>query len=144
MYKMYKKLIKESLLRLRHAAEEIEQQTMPTTPMPRARIFHICKDISWPSIKIKTNAVADWNYIAFKENRSLSLEYYPREATDRIIKKCHYQPRKILRALRRIEAATAWCYARAEGRKRAAEEILRQQASALEILEAEAALLALE
>ena len=61
----------------------------------------------------------------------------------RIIDRSGAHPRRLLRALRRIEAATAWCYARAEGRKRMAEEILRQQAKARETLEAEAAIRAL-
>lgn len=53
---------------------------------------------------------------------------------------CKWQPRLILRAVRRIEAATRWCEARAAGRKRAAEEILRQQAEAEEKLAAMAAI----
>lgn len=46
-------------------------------------------------------------------------------------------PRDILRALRRIQAATAWCRARREGQRRAMEEVERQQAQAVEALEAE-------
>ncbi len=53
------------------------------------------------------------------------------------------QPRLVLRAIRRIQAATAWCKTRTESRKRAAQEILRQQQGALSALEAEAAMQAL-
>jgi hypothetical protein len=40
-------------------------------------------------------------------------------------------------------AAAAWCRARAEGRRRMAQEILRQQARALETIENERAMQAL-
>ena len=63
--------------------------------------------------------------------------------SDSLLAVCGHQPRKVLRCLRRIQAATAWCYARAEGRKRAAEEILRQQQGAADTLKAEAAMQAL-
>jgi ABC-type nitrate/sulfonate/bicarbonate transport system substrate-binding protein len=54
--------------------------------------------------------------------------------------KAGWQPRLVLRAVRRLQAAAAWCRARAAGRQRAAQEILRQQSKAVEALEAEAIL----
>lgn len=48
-------------------------------------------------------------------------------------------PRRVLRCLRRIQAATAWCRARQAGQQRAAAEIARQQAPWVDQLAAEAA-----
>jgi hypothetical protein len=68
----------------------------------------------------------------------------PRDSAEQILKLLGYQPRNVLRALRRIQAATAWCQARAQGRRRAAREILHQQRAAAAILEAEVAIRALQ
>jgi hypothetical protein len=46
------------------------------------------------------------------------------------------QPRLILRAVRQLEAATAWCNARVAGLERADAELHRQQARVVEVLQA--------
>jgi hypothetical protein len=69
---------------------------------------------------------------------------YSWEVARRIGNACGWQPRKVLRALRRLQAIAAWCRARRAGLERAAQEILRQQARAMEQLEAEAAMAALQ
>jgi len=135
----YSKLIESAIVALNRAVDQLKQNTVPGTAMPRPRVFHITRNVVWP------NNDPGWKTIRFEESgRSRWLNYCPADLAAMIVKSCGYQPRKILAALRRLQAATAWCYARAEGRKRAAEEILRQQKSALEVLEAEAALQALE
>jgi hypothetical protein len=53
-------------------------------------------------------------------------------------------PRRALRWLRRIDAATAWCAARIAGLERHEAEIERQQARLHEVLDAELALDAME
>ena len=144
----YNKLLESALAALNRAVDQLKQNTVPSTAMPRPRVFHITRNVVWPQVR-DTGTGPYWKvlYFEFEENRkgrSIEYEYMRREAAELIARSCGYQPRKILAALRRLQAATAWCYARAEGRKRQAEEILRQQASALEVLEAEAALQALE
>jgi hypothetical protein len=51
-----------------------------------------------------------------------------------------HQPAKLWRTLQAIQATARWCYKRADGRWRAAQEILRQQEAAVIKLETEAAL----
>ena len=137
----YNKLLESAIAALDRAVDQLEQNTVPSTPMPRHRVFHITHNIVWP---IAWDGKPRWKTIRISKHSTYSIEYEYKKVASNIAESCGYQPRKILRALRRIEAATAWCYARAEGRKRAAEEILRQQKSAVEALEAEAALQALE
>ena len=146
----YNKLLESALAALDRAVDQLKQNTVPRTAMPRPRVFRITRNVVWPQVRDTGTGPywkVLWKVLYFEENgkgRSIEWEYTRREAAEMIARSCGYQPRKILAALRRLQAATAWCYARAEGRKRQAEEILRQQASALEVLEAEAALQALE
>jgi hypothetical protein len=50
------------------------------------------------------------------------------------------RPRDLVRVLRQIRGLAAWARKRAEGRRRAAEEILRQQRKWVDILESEMAI----
>ncbi|HOL18559.1 MAG TPA: hypothetical protein PLY40_09785 [Bacillota bacterium] len=143
----YNKLLESAITALNRAVDQLKQSTVPRTAMPRPRVFRITRNVVWPQVHDTGTGPLLWKVLFFEESgksRSIEYEYVRREVAEMIARSCGYQPRKILAALRRLQAATAWCYARAEGRKRQAEEILRQQASALEILEAEAALQALE
>jgi len=126
----YGVLVTAALEDLNSAAEKMVAQTTPATPMPRPRIFIICETVSWPVLRSDSPLryrVTSWCV-----------------SSGKIVVGCKKQPRLILRAIRRIQAATAWCEARTEGRRRQAEEILRQQSAAVEALEAEAAMLALK
>lgn len=138
------KLIAAALADLREAVKELEAPTHPETPMPRPRVFELSARLVWPAhgwdargwvgspwVRVGLKGGPDTFYLANSGLAGL------------VVDDCGGQPRKVLRALRRIQAAAAWCRARAEGRGRAAQEILRQQAKALQTLEAEAALLAL-
>lgn len=140
-----KKAIVEALRILDVAQEVMTANVRPFVSLPRGKEFVICPGIKWPG----------WN----EKERSFSFHYFDAPYTwgglrydtaevehlaGQILQLCQYQPRLVLRALRRIQATIAWCEARTEGRKRAAEEILRQQAKAVEALEAEAALQALK
>ena len=127
----YGVLVTAALEDLNSAAEKMVAQTTPATPMPRPRIFIICETVSWPFLRSDSSPC--WDRVATINS-----------STSNIIVCCKKQPRLILRAIRRIQAATAWCKARTEGRRRQAEEILRQQSAAVEALEAEAAMLALK
>ena len=128
-------LLVSALEGLFRAVEDLLAPTVPETPLPRPRTFEIAPGVVWP-------AKDGWDYVSvFRSDRYLSylLEYRStREDIARvIIAATGAQPRGLLRALRRIEAATAWCRARRAGRERMAQEILRQQARAVEKLEAE-------
>ena len=132
----------DALLELRSAVRELVQDTTPKTPLPRPRSFVFYSGVGWPGGPQRT-----WvNYI-----RVDSSDYEIAHGTgrdlrayaERLAERCGYQPRKVLRLQRRIMAAAAWCRARAEGRRRMAQEILRQQARALETIENERAMQAL-
>ena len=134
----YIAILSTALEDLEAAVDKLEKDTIPYTPIPRIRKFEIVpRKMTWPYKKDLRSFLT--------EAHVYGLERWKRKNVSTIIiALCRAQPRLILRALRRIQAATAWCEARAEGRRRAAEEILRQQARAVEALEAEAAMLALK
>ena len=127
----YGVLVTAALEDLNSAAEKMVAQTTPATPMPRPRIFIICETVSWPFLRSDSSPYEE-------------ATHFRDRIASKIVVGCKKQPRLILRAIRRIQAATAWCKARTEGRRRQAEEILRQQSAAVEALEAEAAMLALK
>lgn len=66
--------------------------------------------------------------IVWRDNRSADI-------VTQICEICRWQPRRILRAVRQIEAATAWCTARVAGLQREHEHMLAQQAHAVRVLE---------
>ncbi len=137
-----KKLIAHALQELGRASDRLCKGTAPNTPMPRPKVFRFGR-FAWPNVSAPDTRW--WGICDTASIETLSLSSYNSDlASEKIMIDCGRQPRKILRALRRIQAATAWCEARTEGRKRQAEEILRQQAAAVEALDAEAALLALK
>lgn len=139
----YEQLIEKALRELGSAVKVMVGPTFPATEPPRPRIFSFSGGLFWPYV---TKGEVSWKkfycpgeYYLF----TFGDDFCDRRSVIKIINVCGCQPAKILRALRRIQAATAWCYARAEGRKRQAEEILKQQKNAMEILEAEKVMIAL-
>ncbi len=132
-------LLTDAIRQLGQAAEQaFDWPTTPQTPRPRLRQFHIVPGlVIWPYPDQK------WSRISVARD-TRSIMDSPRDSAEQILKLLGYQPRKVLRALRRIQAATAWCQARAQGRRRAAREILHQQRAAAAILEAEVAIRALQ
>jgi len=117
--KDYVAIVEKYLRRLREARKELLSETTPPTPLPRPRRF-------WFTHKHYFPYDADFNHVA--TNKSFcSLAHFLDDLAQEICEACGWQPRRILRAIRRIAAAAEWCRKRAEGRKRHAEEILRQQ-----------------
>jgi len=144
-YKNYEEVIRAALYELDAAAKRMIKKTVPATPLPRPRQFQLTPG-GWVWPFIKDDGRIHWNMIQNRPTgatRDLTNALWG-ETAEVICKACENRPRLILRALRRIQAATAWCEARTEGRKRQVEEILRQQQKAVEALEAEAAILALK
>lgn len=131
----YAVLIKEALQELHAAVEELNRAGDGMVPNPRPRVFDFGAGVSWPGRKKDGELTFDMisllgtNYALCKH----CIEHTFTPAFTSSLK----QPRLILRALRRIQAATAWCKARAEGKRRAAENIRRQQQKAVDSLDAE-------
>jgi hypothetical protein len=121
-----KELIEKALNDLVQAALALEKPTCPQTPLPRPRQFPLVEGYTW-----------EWNdyYIRGRDGN-----IWLATGAEALARMCGYQPRRVLRLLRRIQAATAWCEARRQGRERQAQEILHQQKKALEVLEAESAI----
>lgn len=132
--------VRAALGDLEAAVEELIKETTPPVPLPRPRVFEIAPDITWPyreEKKIKWKGIyipcqSPWEF----SNRNLHSARTAKE----ICQACRWRPRLVVRAIRRIEAAAAWCRRRAEGRRRAAKEILQQQRDALKKLQARTAL----
>ena len=126
--KMLERLIAEKLRELERAVGAFDRQTIPHTPMPRPREFEFAPGVVWPHegdvwlVRADGSAFKLWSFVD--------------GLASRICRICGYQPRKVLRAIRRIEAAASWCRRRAEGRERMAREIVRQQKRAAEVLAA--------
>lgn len=139
-YEQYEQLIEIALRELGSAIKVMVKPTFPATSEPRPRIFRFSDYLLWPYV---AKGKVSWNKF-HHPNECYVYSIEGKYSAIRIINECRGQPRKVLRALRRIQAAAAWCYARAEGRKRQAEEILRQQATAVEALKAEAVMQALK
>ena len=118
-------------MRLHEAANGLRKKIVPRTPLPRPRAFWIVPgQVAWPyQDDLDRVSVRGYGEVCTTARTA-----------ERIAELCGFQPRRILRALRRIQAAEAWCRARIEGRRRAAEEIVRQQARAVSVLEAEIAM----
>ena len=139
LYEAYEKLIGAALEELSEAAGKMKIKTLPETSLPRPRFFKIGRRVIWP-LDEGEREPAWYSASAGLDRYSLAA----RGLSSHICNQAGYQPRKIYQALAQIRAAIAWCVARAEGRKRAAEEILRQQQRFADALDAEAALAALK
>ena len=145
----YQGVIVAALKDLGTAADGLKRGTFPATPLPRPKIIHFVGRYSWPKLYDLHHGGVCFLTISSGEafSDTMPLIHSTRERlrlAENIITECKHQPRLILRTLRRIQAATAWCETRTEGRNRAAAEILRQQSAAVEALEAEATMLALK
>lgn len=129
--KDYIDVISSELVRLATACSSVLDDT-PEIPLGRPRTFCFAPGLVWPCYNTRSDPS-----ISFPSGLSgmAALEIYSwkrDEAVAAICDACKWQPKLILRALRRIEAATRWCEARAAGRKRAAEGMRRQQMAAIE------------
>lgn len=151
--KQMETLIRAALRDLDRARGEMQASTFPQTPLPRPRTFVLISRVRGPNYR---DCVVVWPYIdhdgqvrwdciaAVNERGVLYSKYFGNYSVpEELVELAGGQPRQVLKLLRRIQAAAAWCRARRKGRERAAQEILRQQARWAEVLEAEAVLLGL-
>ncbi len=139
--------VREALARLCDAVSQLHAKPYLAVPLPRPRVFVFVQTdtgpVRWPS---RRGSEADFGVVD-----ACGREYYlyrvPKgtsELPEVIVKLCGERPRAVLRAIRRIEAAAEWCLRRAEGRRRMAVEILRQQERFAKEIEARAVLAGLE
>ncbi len=90
----------------------------------RPHKFEICHDICWPWVD---RGMTNFYTVAItNDNHVLPVALH--SASSNIMRRCQ-TPRDMIVAIRRIQAATAWCEARAAGRLRQAQEVLRQRRS---------------
>lgn len=137
-------LLQTALADLYAAEGKMMEPTKPITKLGRFRkFFWVHPNIHWPLL-----VSGDSYRMGFVSMQGTGSRYDTadgrRDLALKLVEANRHQPRRILRTLYRIRATTEWCIARAEGRKRAAEEILKQQAKALQTLEEEAAMRSLK
>ena len=144
---------------VRKAVYELLQQTVPYTPLPCFKFFKFFDkhaEIVWPGcedlqvingiyIVEELYTVEEWFTItdaveslyALKvkgKNYWIRFDIEIENTAQKLCKLFCYQPARILRVSRWLESVIEWCKKRTEGRKRAAEEILRQQKKAVDVL----------
>lgn len=124
-------LIEDAVRDLSRAANALVavSYTHPWTPIPRPREFRLCMEVYWPKIEN-----GDVDFLAMYMP-SVSSKLRATCKVDRvdyisanIVAQCR-TPHELITALYNIRAATAWCEARAAGRLRQAQEVLRQRRS---------------
>lgn len=130
----YEKLLVKAIDDLLLSVRQVSSYglTQPITTVPRPKYFQLAHNVSWPS--------KEKGFDHVEAGQVQEFLGFSSSLADMIARQCKYQPRQILRALHQIRAATAWCDARIGGRRRAAEEIMLQQAAAIEALDAEMAM----
>jgi hypothetical protein len=137
----YGEILSEAVERLWAAMIELARPTSPPTPLPRppAKPVRVSRELEMRvGIEGKSVTVS-----VFADGRCLDeLANYvidPSNFVSRVMPYLH-SPRAVASFLRQLQWLTAWMRKRAEGRRRAAEEILRQQRKWVEMLESEIAL----
>jgi hypothetical protein len=146
LQKQGRELLSEAVERLWAAMIELARPTSPPTPLPRppAKPIRVSRELEM-RVRIDERSVTVG---AFAEGRCLGdLQVWdttnytidPSDFVGRVMPYLH-SPRAVASFLRQLQWLTAWMRKRAEGRRRAAEEILRQQRKWVEMLESEIAL----
>jgi len=132
-------LVREKLIELRKAIDELLEETIPHTPLPHSKTFKLLdegtdRQIVWPAYPDRWDEI---QVCYFDKYSTFYLGYTDYDYKAKLIcKLCNYDSQKVLKLIRRLEAAIEWCKKRTEGRKRAAEEILKQQKKAVDTLTA--------
>lgn len=126
-----------ALWELCKAVRDMHEDTKPQTDTPRAREFNlgIARGVLI-QIHVKTRILC-----LFRGSKQHWVEEQKVAASaKRLCEWLGYKPRLVLRAIRRIEAATSWARRRAEGRSRQASDIARAQKPYQEQIDAMAAM----
>lgn len=95
---------------------------------PRPRWLFVSHNYVWPA---RGDGYTAWfehvGHVHQRHYFHVAAEADCRRAANCILDDCILRPRRVLRALRRLQAAREWCECRAAGAAREIEEILRQQ-----------------
>jgi hypothetical protein len=140
-------LLSEALEQLWEAMVELVRPTSPRTPLPRppAKGIGVLREVEL-KVRVERNKIA----VVFCVG-GIHVAELPASGTDKsnmfdpsyLLGKImpHVDsPRALAHCLRQLRWLTGWMRKRAEGRRRAAAEILRQQRKWVEMLESEIAL----
>jgi hypothetical protein len=139
-------LLSEAIKQLWEAMIELTRLTTPQTPLPRPPVkpIKIGRGVEL-RVEVRHGCVTVYVFargtclkkIDVSEGKSRDI--YP-SLTAKEMMPYLSQPRALANCLRQLRWLTAWMRKRAEGRRRAAAEILRQQRKWVEMLESEIAL----
>jgi DNA-directed RNA polymerase specialized sigma54-like protein len=139
-------LLSEALVQLWEAMVELVQPTFPQTPLPRppAKGIKVVRQEVELKVRVERNKIAvvfrvDGIHIAELRVSDTDKMFDPSYLLGKMMPHVD-SPRALAHCLRQLRWLTAWMRKRAEGRRRAAEEILRQQRRWVEELEGEIAL----
>lgn len=130
----------EELCNAAHALDCACNALQPVPSRPRSRRWRLTPDaeLRITARDVVVSVQHDYPYALYVTGpRAMQ------ELAETIARQCRYRPRSMLRALRRLQAAAAWCRAREAGVRRQAADIMRAQAAAADVLRAEAAMRAL-
>jgi len=136
----YAELLGDALRDLRNAADRMlrAHDATPPVALPRPRQFVLAGPVQWPA---GIRGERGYRHVESDSYTWLMGDDLQRlqEALQRA---CRGQPRRILHAIRQLQAASRWCDARVAGMERERAEIIRQQSRAAETLEAMASMAA--
>jgi hypothetical protein len=129
--KLYNGVVAAALEELEQAVSELLEQTVPETPLPVPKRYQVTRTISWPDDE------QDYRRMTYDDNTAYASYPLgnPKWIIDKVLADCKGQPASVLRAVEAIEAATAWCRERRQGRLKAARNLLTMQKPALEELQ---------
>jgi hypothetical protein len=109
-------------------------------PKPRPRRMQFAPDLYWPLITPTGEAWFTKMVDEAKHAPGMELTVNDGEYLAKyILNRLNFSPRKAVQALRRMQAARAWCEARCDGLLRDQENSRRSQRRYMDIIEAEAA-----
>jgi hypothetical protein len=145
----WERLFIAALQDLYRAAQEYNEvrSQYPRLPNVRVPAIRVSAQLIWPAVthsgKVDLAALSRPSHAMLPRCWCAQCAplyvAYPERVVEVLREDTGQHPRDLLRALRRIQAAAAWCRARTAGLQRALEEVARQQARAVEALETEAA-----
>ncbi len=139
------KLLAESLAQLWEAMNELAQPTFPQTPLPRppAKPIRLARQLEL-RVEVDDGVIVrfyDGGVCFDRWGVAKGARYggVPSNVIGTMVRRLSH-PRALAHCLRQLRWLTAWMRKRAEGRRRAAAEILRQQREWVEELESEIAM----
>ena len=132
-------LFADALERVGKARRELMQDTVPPTPLPRFRYFRLTGSGWYVEYPASNERGEPWyeTIRVVRRSSSHTVNLYSNAPANlkRFVDMVGYSPASIVRLVRWLESIERWMLARAEGRRRHAQEILRQQQHATDEFE---------